>query len=194
MTQVPTELSKIQDLVWNESVVGMGLVSPDGTIKHVNPAFSNLVEFTEVELQGRHFREITHPDDTGADVENVARLVAGQIPGYIMRKRYLTKTGRTVWIKLKVSALREGDSVTLLYAQISPIEQDSPPRFPGDLELQKARKRQGWQRLIKWGAGALLGAGLATTGAIMDNASLLSVGLTVLGGAGLGAVAEEKKA
>jgi len=52
------------------------------------------------------FQDITHPDDLGADLDQLRRLLAGEIETYSMEKRYFRKDGSVVWINLTVSLVR----------------------------------------------------------------------------------------
>jgi signal transduction histidine kinase len=54
----------------------------------------------------RTFQEITHPDDLDTDLEQLHRLVRGEIETYSMEKRYIRREGSHVWVNLTVSLLR----------------------------------------------------------------------------------------
>jgi diguanylate cyclase (GGDEF)-like protein/PAS domain S-box-containing protein len=102
--------------------IGMALVELDGTFREVNRSMARLVGYDEDELVGRTFQSITHPDDVGADVGNVSRLIDGSLDHYTMEKRYLTKVGKVVWVLLAVSMARDGqDRPAYLIAQIQDI-------------------------------------------------------------------------
>lgn len=180
-------------LLWRSLVIGLVLVAPDGTIKRANPAFCNLVEFVEAELIGIHFKQITHPEDIDADVTMLSRLAKGQDCHYIMRKRYLTKTGRTIWIKLRVDAIYDPDGgIQICMAQIAPIEQQYPPRFPGDVELEAIGKKQNL-KVTRWMIFGGIGAVLSIAGAIIQEPTLIGLGSTILLGGGGAALAESKE-
>ena len=59
------------------------------------------------ELRGRTFAEITHPDDVDTDIRLARRLFAGELPGYSVDKRYVSKDGGIVWVELTVSVIRD---------------------------------------------------------------------------------------
>jgi PAS domain S-box-containing protein len=85
------------------AAIGMALVSPEGKWLQVNRAICEITGYSEVELLERTFQDITHPDDLEADLENVHKMLAGEIKTYQMEKRYLHKNGSVVWILLSVS-------------------------------------------------------------------------------------------
>ncbi len=87
--------------------VGMALVGLDGRWIKINDAVAKLTGYSPQELLQLRFQDITHPDDLKADLELVRQTIAGEIPGYEMEKRYITKQGQVVWIRLSVSMMRE---------------------------------------------------------------------------------------
>lgn len=93
--------------VFEESAIGMVFLGPDYRYLRVNPAFSRLVGYTEEELLLRTFLDITHPQDRDSGMDDVARLFRGEISGFQHEKRYVTKTGNTVWARLNTSLLRD---------------------------------------------------------------------------------------
>jgi PAS domain S-box-containing protein len=85
---------------------GMALVAIGGNFLRVNPALCQIVGYSADQLKKLTFQEITHPDDLAPDLENVERLIRGEISGYEMEKRYFRKDGSIVWIQLNVSVVR----------------------------------------------------------------------------------------
>jgi diguanylate cyclase (GGDEF)-like protein/PAS domain S-box-containing protein len=89
--------------------VGMALVGLDGKFIEVNRALCRLVGYEEDDLLGRTFQQVTHPDDLESDLEQLARLRAGEVDHYTMEKRYVTSAGHVVWVRLAVSMARGDD-------------------------------------------------------------------------------------
>src|SRR5262249_43558640 len=87
---------------FEEAPIGMSLVAPDGRWVRVNRASCEIVGYSEQELLGLTFQDITHPDDLDADLEYVRQMLAGEIRTYRMEKRYFHKDGHIVWINLSV--------------------------------------------------------------------------------------------
>jgi PAS domain S-box-containing protein len=92
---------------FQHAAIGMALVSLDGGFLKVNPAFCDLVGRPEAEMLATDFQAITHPDDLGADLKLLQRLLAGEIPNYRMDKRYIRADGGLVWVHLTVSLVRD---------------------------------------------------------------------------------------
>jgi diguanylate cyclase (GGDEF)-like protein/PAS domain S-box-containing protein len=85
----------------------MALLAPDGRWLKVNAAASAITGRTEAELLACSYREITHPDDRDIDQVQIEMLVAGEISGYQIERRYLTRSGEVVWSLLSVSLVRD---------------------------------------------------------------------------------------
>jgi PAS domain S-box-containing protein len=88
--------------------IGVALVTPDGRYFKVNRALCDLVGYSEAEMLTRTFQDITHPEDLEVDLENVRRLLAGEIRSYQMEKSYVHARGHLVAVLLNVSLIRDG--------------------------------------------------------------------------------------
>jgi PAS domain S-box-containing protein len=76
-------------------------------VLEVNDAFCKLTGYSADELRGGTFADITHPDDVDTDLRLVRKVFAGELPGYSIDKRYLSKDGNVVWVELTVSVIRD---------------------------------------------------------------------------------------
>jgi PAS domain S-box-containing protein len=130
--EAEAKLRESEDLfrrVFEEGPLGVALVSTDYRFIKVNSALCNMVGYPEAELLEKTFADITHPDDLGADLDLSARLFRGEFPVHRMEKRYVKKTGETIWINLVASIIRDAEGEPL-YA-LSLIE-----------DITEARRRQ----------------------------------------------------
>nr|WP_313403263.1 PAS domain S-box protein [Pseudomonas sp.] len=94
---------------FNTAPQGMALVGPDGRWLEVNAELCRMLGYSREELQALTYQQVTHPDDLDADQQNMADLLAGRINAYQMEKRYLDSQGRTLWVLLSVSLVRDGE-------------------------------------------------------------------------------------
>ncbi len=94
---------------FDAAAVGMALVSPEGRWLQVNHALCEIVGYSEAELLATDFQSITHPSDLDDDLDQVRRVLAGELASYQKEKRYVHKRGHTVWIVLSVSLIRDAD-------------------------------------------------------------------------------------
>ena len=114
-------------LEFENAPVGRCLVSLDGHFFRTNQAFCTLLGYTEAELAGLAFVEVTHPDDRAASRTVVAQLLTGATSQINLEKRYLTKGGQTVWGSVQVLIVRDGAG--------------TPPHFSVHIQDITARKR-----------------------------------------------------
>ena len=91
------------EATFEQAAVGVALVAPDGRWLRVNRKLCAIVGYSQEELLGKTFQDITHPDDMNADLEAVRRMLAREIDAYAMEKRYLRKDGAVVWTRLTVA-------------------------------------------------------------------------------------------
>jgi PAS domain S-box-containing protein len=87
------------------AAVAVAITDLSGTIVDVNPAFCRISGYTFEEIAGGGFGAF-HEGQTNDDF---AQLVNGEIPGYVVERRYPRKDGSTVWARSSVSLLHDQD-------------------------------------------------------------------------------------
>jgi two-component system, cell cycle sensor histidine kinase and response regulator CckA len=105
----PSGDSALFRAMFEHAGVGIARVAPGGHFLQVNRRFLDIVGYTEAELAGLTFRDITPPEDLEFDQAQVDRLVAGEISMIQREKRYRRRDGGEVWARLSVSAERGPD-------------------------------------------------------------------------------------
>jgi prevent-host-death family protein len=100
--------------IFNESVVGTALVTPNGTemdgrFIQINRAFCEMLGYSEEELLGMTINDVTHPEDREPNFRLRHRMLEGLTDSFQLEKRYIHKTGRIVWARLSVTAVRDED-------------------------------------------------------------------------------------
>ncbi|MEO7887190.1 MAG: PAS domain S-box protein, partial [Polaromonas sp.] len=102
--------------------IGMTLIGIDSRRLKVNTAFCQMLGYSEAEMLSRTIYDLTHPDDIEWDLEQRRRALAGEIESFHVEKRYIHKTGRTVWGYMSCSLVRDTDRKPLQFiAQIQDI-------------------------------------------------------------------------
>ncbi|MCC5602621.1 PAS domain S-box protein [Nostoc favosum] len=91
--------------MFNQATVGIALVALDGQFLQINPALCEITGYSHEELIQLNFQEITHPDDLEIDWENGRQVLAKEISGYSLEKRYIRKDGSIVWVNLTSSVV-----------------------------------------------------------------------------------------
>jgi PAS domain S-box-containing protein len=126
-------------LTFDQLPIGAAISSLEYRYLRVNEMLCRITGYSSEELIGRHFPDITHPDDRVQDLQLAQRLVAGEIDHYEMEKRYLRKDGKVVWIRL-VSRLVKTASGEPLY--FLPTMQDITDRKRAEEALRESERRQ----------------------------------------------------
>lgn len=92
---------------FEDAAVGMIIFDASGFIIRVNSNICRLLGYNDQELIGKHFAEITHPDDVELSVDSDRRLLNREIPFVSYEKRYLHKNGAGVWVLISNSLLHD---------------------------------------------------------------------------------------
>jgi diguanylate cyclase (GGDEF)-like protein/PAS domain S-box-containing protein len=109
---------------FDNATIGMALVGRDGRWLQVNRSLCEILGYREVELLGKTFQDVTHPDDLDADLDQVRRMLDGEIRTYQMEKRYFRKEGHVVWVILSVSLVHDEEGEPLYFvSQIQDISE-----------------------------------------------------------------------
>lgn len=89
--------------IFERAGVGIAMVAPDGGWLRVNDALCQIVGYSQDEFIKLTFQDITHPDDLNTDLSLLQQLINNDVDHYQLEKRYITKSGRSVWIDLIVT-------------------------------------------------------------------------------------------
>ena len=93
--------------IFESAPTGIVSVSISGVFRHTNPTFRALLGYTEQELKGMTFIDITHPDDVGESRGQFGELVHGKRDVLDVEKRYRRKDGSIVWAKTRAVSVRD---------------------------------------------------------------------------------------
>jgi diguanylate cyclase (GGDEF)-like protein/PAS domain S-box-containing protein len=102
--------------LFEQAQAGMAFASLDGHITTVNPAFCQLVGYSDAELRKLSLADITHAEDVPALQEAMFRMVHDEDEGTRMESRYTRKDGEPVWVDVTTRLVR-GPDATPLYLQ-----------------------------------------------------------------------------
>jgi diguanylate cyclase (GGDEF)-like protein/PAS domain S-box-containing protein len=83
--------------VFGRAAIGMALVDAEGRLMESNPALQEMLGYTDEELRGLHFADVTHPEDVAPDAERFGELVAGNIDRFQLEKRFVRRDGSLMW-------------------------------------------------------------------------------------------------
>lgn len=92
---------------YEHALAAIAEVGPDGRFLRVNEPFPELTGYTREQLLARTFLDLTHPDDLDEDGGQWAAQVRGDIDRYRIEKRYIHADGRTIWVHVMSSSVRD---------------------------------------------------------------------------------------
>lgn len=95
-------------LAFNNSNVGMCLVSTGGRLIKINQKFGDILGYTREDLEGRSLMDITEPEDNSISQDYMNRLVAGEIGDATFEKRYRHKQGQVVVGQVSTAMVKDG--------------------------------------------------------------------------------------
>jgi PAS domain S-box-containing protein len=86
---------------------GFAVTDVDGNVVDANEALARIVDRTPAEISTANLFELTHPEDRARHRSMLEQLLASQIPGFVIEKRYLRRDGSPVWVRNSVSLIND---------------------------------------------------------------------------------------
>ncbi len=109
---------------FEDSAIGMALVSIEGKWMKVNRAFCQMTGYSEEELLRLSFQDIDHAEDIQPDLDIIKRITDGERGVFQLEKRYIHKNGSIIWANLNVSVVRQELVPLYFVAQIEDITEE----------------------------------------------------------------------
>lgn len=98
--------------IFELSNVPESITLPTGEI-NVNKAFCDMFGYTEAELKGKKWQEVTFPDEVEIDQALIDSMLRGGKNGVRRIKRYLHKDGSILWGDVSYALIRDSDGKPL---------------------------------------------------------------------------------
>ena len=123
-------------VTFEQAAVGIAHVSTKGKFLRLNQKFCDIVGYTQDELLGMSFQDITHPDHLDADLAYLRKVMKGGTENYTTEKKYIRKDGSIIWASLNVSMLFDSGGAPQYFVSVI---QDISGRKLIEEDLQKNR-------------------------------------------------------
>ncbi len=120
------------------SPVCAGMVSLDFRFVRCNKVFCDFWGYPEEEIIGKSFLEFTHPEDRDIGIDEIKKLVAGEVNQVNVVKRYIRKDGKIVWGELNLILLSDDRGKPQLFL---PIIIDITERKHAEEELRASEDK-----------------------------------------------------
>ncbi|MDB5281291.1 MAG: hypothetical protein JWO06_366 [Bacteroidota bacterium] len=119
-------------LICENPLLGVGWLSPDGTVLNVNETIATMLGYTVDELLGSASGKLSHPDDMERDRSAIEKLLAGEVDSFKREKRYITKSKDIFWAEANFNSIKD-DQGAVKYVIV--MLQDISARKQAEMEL-----------------------------------------------------------
>ena len=127
------------------SVFGKAITRLDGRIR-VNKVTADMFGYSIRDIEGRNWRDYTHPDDIEETQKNIDLQLSGKAESVRFTKRYIHKDGHTVWADIG-SILRRDEEGRPLYLITEIIDITNHKRAEEALRESEARAKAMFQAI-----------------------------------------------
>ena len=121
--------------VFENSAIGVALTDLNGRFLATNHVYQTMVGYTEEELRGLCFLDVTHEDYREANWALVTELLEGKRRQFQIEKKYLRKDGSSIWVSNNVSLVPGTERVPRF---IMALSEDITQRKRAEEALQRS--------------------------------------------------------
>lgn len=125
---------------FEQGLIGMAVTSVDKHWLEVNDRLCEMLGYSREELAQTDWATLTHPDDIESNLRLFNPLVAGEIKGFTLDKRYIKKDGSLVYVTIHTRAFRNAagtiDHIVTLIEDITARKQAEAGLRESHQELQ----------------------------------------------------------
>lgn len=120
------ESMQMFDSAFSNAPLGIGIIALDGSWQQVNQAMCKMFGYTEEEMLGIKFAEMTHPEEVQLDTILVQDVIDGKLDHIAREKRYVRKDGTAFWGHVHASPVRDAEGNVKYF--ISQLEETTERR------------------------------------------------------------------
>jgi PAS domain S-box-containing protein len=115
---------------WNlRSGIAYAVTDLEGRFVQADTRYAEILGYPVEELLTKQVADVTHPDDWQSNARLIEELARTGQP-FSLRKRYVRRSGRAVWVEVRASMLCSRDAGGSLIAVCRPLpELDEPSRY-----------------------------------------------------------------
>ncbi len=113
-SELNRQLQFTNDVFLNSSI-GIVISDNKANILKVNQGFCDILGYSEEEIRSITFRDFTHPDDLEESIIGFQKLKEGEIKTFTTEKRYKHKQGKTIYVHLVLTVIRDKDNTPIQY-------------------------------------------------------------------------------
>jgi len=119
-------------------LMGQAMTSPEKGWLEVNDELCRILGYTREELVRTTWLQLTYPEDIDKDVTQFQRVLAREIDGYSLEKRFIRKDGDMIYVDLAVNCVRRPNGEVDYFIA---LVQDISTRRETELSLRESEQR-----------------------------------------------------
>jgi PAS domain S-box-containing protein len=123
---------------YENAAIAISEVDAAGRLLRVNETVCAITGYSREELLKLTIFDVTHPEDRTVDHDTYLAQAAGQRDHYVAEKRLICKDGRTIWISVASSAVKDSAGRFLYGIRVM---QDITARKQAEETLRQSEKR-----------------------------------------------------
>jgi PAS domain S-box-containing protein len=120
------------------NLIGMAMTSPVKGWVQVNDRMCDILGYTREELSSLTWAALTYPEDLAADEALFNRVLAGELDGYDLEKRFVRKDGEVIHTTISVKCQRHPDGSVESFVS---LVQDISDRKRAEAERLRMERR-----------------------------------------------------
>lgn len=108
--------------LFDNSLIGVAFTSIDGVFTKVNKKLCSIFEYSQEDLEKKHWKEVTFKEDLEKSESFIEACVKNKNYHTVLEKRYVTGKGRVIVCRVTLSAVRnKDDGIKFFIVQIEDI-------------------------------------------------------------------------
>ena len=120
------------------AAIGLALVDLHGRFAYTNTAYSRITGYSAAELKKLSIGTLMFPEDAEVNARFREQMLAGEIQGYVLEKRYIRKDGSLIWVKSSVSLTTDSEGRPV---HIIGLTEDIDERHKAEEALRESEAR-----------------------------------------------------
>jgi PAS domain S-box-containing protein len=93
--------------IFEHAATGIAITNLKGRFLLCNPAYLSMAGCAAGDIDTLRFQELVHPDDAEANTARLSRLFAREIPSFEIVSRFITRSGKVIWVHKHLSLLKD---------------------------------------------------------------------------------------
>ncbi len=143
--------------IYENIATGIALTNLDGFFEECNAAYTALTGYSQDELRKMRLFSLIHPEDLDEIKRGIKALLEEREPQFEIERRYIAKSGATVWVRNFVSTVPDAEGrPAQIIALVADITSRMRARRPAPVNPKSYRLRNEEGRRIRRQAGQLV--------------------------------------